>query len=449
MNDESFAAKVNNFTTANPSTAFAGPLAFLNSYEYIMSEGLLTGLGASAEFQAGVSFWNRYGRTLFNASLGQVGYNASFPNGTSRPKPVLRTTGQSRIENSQINWALGFFGPTFQAVPNAAVANATSDFSVVIIPEGGTENNTLASYDSCSNDNVPEIGYIGDDDVYTYIPVYLQNATARLQSYAPIGFQLTTNDTYAMQSICAYESGYIGSSDFCNLFTEDEWAGFENTLDIEYYYDYAYGNPTGRAQGIGYVQELFARLQNQYITSSTSSVNSTIDNNPQQFPLGQAFYADFTHDDTIVSVLTALSVDFFREAPSLTQFPPDPNRHFILSKMTPFGGRLITEVIGCNDPNPSPVHDHRTQYYPTQYGYDPAKATNKFIRMRLNNGIVPLDTIRGGLCGGEGGMCAIGKFVESQKDADRLAKYGFACFGNYTVDNVGSRGQDYDGTISA
>jgi len=39
-------------------------------------------------------------------------------------------------------------------------------------------------------------------------------------------------------------------SDFCGLFTEEEWAGFENTLDIEYYYDYAYGNPTGRAQGI-------------------------------------------------------------------------------------------------------------------------------------------------------------------------------------------------------
>lgn len=29
-------------------------------------------------------------------------------------------------------------------------------------------------------------------------------------------------------------------SDFCNLFTEDEWAGFEQTLDIEYYYDYAW-----------------------------------------------------------------------------------------------------------------------------------------------------------------------------------------------------------------
>jgi hypothetical protein len=36
-----------------------------------------------------------------------------------------------------------------------------------------------------------------------------------------------------MQSICAYEYAYIGISDFCGLFTADEWAGFENTLDIE------------------------------------------------------------------------------------------------------------------------------------------------------------------------------------------------------------------------
>ena len=240
--------KVTNFTTANPASSFTGPLAFLSSYQYIMGESYLTGLGASTEFMAGVQFWNRYGRTLYNASVGQVSYNASYINGTARPKPVLRTTSQSRIENSQISWALGFFGPSFQEVPDPTVANATSAFEVVIIPEGGTENNTLASYDSCFNDNIAAIGYIGDDDVYTYIPIYLANATARLQAYAPNGFTFTTNDTYAMQSICAYENGYIGQSDFCNLFTEDEWAGFENTLDIEYYFDYAYGNPTGKLE---------------------------------------------------------------------------------------------------------------------------------------------------------------------------------------------------------
>ncbi|KUJ23822.1 putative phytase [Mollisia scopiformis] len=460
-NDARFAQKLSNFTSGNSTASFTGPLAFLNKYQYVMQDsGLLTGIGASTEFAAGVTFWNRYGRTLYNATQAQLAYNASYPNGTARAPVVLRTTSQSRIENSQINWALGFFGTSFQTVPDPTLANFTSPFEVVIIPEGGTENNTLASYDSCFNDDDAVIGYLGDDDLFTYLPKYLGAATARLQKYAPSGFTFNYNDTYAMQSICAYEYNYIGMSDFCYLFTADEWAGFENTLDMELYsltaadyYDYSYGNPTGRAQGIGYVQELIARLTHTYITTSDSSVNSTIDNNPTTFPLHQPFYADFSHDDIIVSVLTAMSVDYFRDPPSLTQYPPNPNRHFILSHMTPFGGRLITETIGCSSPDPYPVKTHHTAYTPTQYGYDPANATYKFVRMRLNNGIVPLNTIRGGYCGNAtsgrvDGMCAMEAFLESQESAYMLSNYDYACFGNYSIANATS-GMDYDGTISA
>lgn len=416
-----------------------------------MGESYLTGLGAATEFSSGVAFWNRYGRTLYNASVAQLAYNATSSNGTARPKPVLRTTGQSRIENSQINWALGFFGTSFQRIPDPTLKNFTDGdlFDVVIIPEGGTENNTLASYDSCLNEGVSGIGDLGDQDLEKYIPKYLADATKRMQAYVPSGFNFTVNDTYAMQSICAYETNYIGSSDFCNFFTEDEWAGFENTLDIEYFYDYAAGNPTGRAQGIGYVQELIARLTNQYITSSNSSVNSTITNNAQDFPLGRPFYADFSHDDIIISVLTAMSLDYFREAPSLTQYPPDPKRHFNLGKMTPFGARLVTEVVGCGSADPVAVHNHRTQYYPTQYGYNAKNATHKFIRMRLNNGILPLDTIRGGACVGRtDGLCAMDKFLSSQSNAYALSNYDYACFGNYTIINP-TNGNDYDGTIFA
>ena len=232
--DQFLAVKLTNFTSNSSSGAFTGPLTFLNTYQYILQDtGLLTGLGASTEFMAGVTFWNRYGRTLYNATVAQLAYNASAADGSARPKPVLRTTGQSRIENSQINWALGFFGPSFMKTPNPTLANFTSEFDVVIIPEGGTENNTLASYDSCFNDKDQVIGYLGDLNLFQYIPKYLGAATARLQKYAPSGFTFTVNDTYAMQSICAYESTYIGVSDFCSLFTHDEWAGFENTLDME------------------------------------------------------------------------------------------------------------------------------------------------------------------------------------------------------------------------
>ena len=156
-------------------------------------ESYLTGIGAATEFMAGVTFWNRYGRTLYNASVGQLQYNASFPNGTSRPKPVLRTTSQSRIENSAINWAQGFFGDSFMVTPDEFLVNATKSYNLTIIPEGGTENNTLASYDSCANDNVESIGYIGDADLFTYVAIYLQAATARMQQYAPTGFVFTTN----------------------------------------------------------------------------------------------------------------------------------------------------------------------------------------------------------------------------------------------------------------
>ena len=306
----------------------------------------------------------------------------------------------------------------------------------------------MASYDSCSNDNVESIGYIGDDDLFTYIPKYLTNATTRLQQYVPSDLELTTNDTYAMQSICAYETQYIGQSDFCGLFTADEWAGFELTTEIEYYYDYAWGNPTSRAQGIGYVQELFARLQNQYITVSSSSVNSSYDNNAEQFPLGEPFYADFSHDDIIISVLTALSIDYFREGPDLNTVPPAKNRTFVLSNLTPFGGRLITEVIGCSCSDPAEQSNARTQYYPTQYGYDPVNAPNKFIRMRVNNGILPLGSIPGGACAGrQDGMCEMGKFFEAESNATALANYQYACFANFTIDNAADRGKDYDGTI--
>jgi len=116
----------------------------------------LTGVGADTEFTSGTTFWNRYGRTLYNATPGQLQYNATYPNGTARPKPLLRTTSQSRIENSEISWALGFFGPSFYPTPMPGLESFVNGslFDVVIIPEGGTENNTLAAYDSCFEDDL-------------------------------------------------------------------------------------------------------------------------------------------------------------------------------------------------------------------------------------------------------------------------------------------------------
>ena len=69
--------------------------------------------------------------------------------------------------------------------------------------------------------------------------------------------------------------------------------------------------------------------------------------------------------------------------------------------------------------------------------------------MRLNNGIVPLASIRGGVCAGRtDGLCSLSSFLKSQENAYALSNYQYACFGNYTIPNATS-GQDFDGTISA
>lgn len=217
------------------------------------------------------------------------------------------------------------------------------------------------------------------------------------------------------------------------------------------YYLYSYGNPTGRAQGIGYLQELMARIRHQFIASSNSSVNATLDDNPTTFPLGQQIYADFSHDDIIISVLTAMSLDYLKDAPTTSKFPPSADNHFTLSRLTPFGANLITEVIGCGASDPEPVERRRVAYAPGQYGYEASNSSYKFVRMRLNNGILPLNTIRGGQCGDAtsgrlDGLCALDSFLESQESAFELSNYAFACFGNYTLANS-TTGIDYDGTI--
>lgn len=95
----------------------------------MLGSGTLLPSGAAQLSAAAADFWNTRGRLLYNATVGQTFYNASFTNGTARPLPLLRTTGQERILDSALSWANTFFGPE----------NATSKYNLLVIPEGGTE----------------------------------------------------------------------------------------------------------------------------------------------------------------------------------------------------------------------------------------------------------------------------------------------------------------------
>jgi hypothetical protein len=82
-------------------------------------------------------------------------------------------------------------------------------------------------------------------------------------------------------------------------------------------YDSAFGSPLSRALGIGYVQELVARLTHTRIETHNSSTNATLDDNPITFPLDHDLYVDATHE---VVVLYS-KFDILRLAYSYSTFP--------------------------------------------------------------------------------------------------------------------------------
>ena len=403
---------------------FTGPLKFLNTWSLQLGTDVLVPNGAAMAYKSGVDFWNEYGRILYDSLPNQAYYN-----GSGRAKLLFRTTAIPRTYDTLTNWATGFFGPY----------NSTDEYSILPISYSSGSNNTLAGYVTCTPFTAPNLAssqYLNN----------LSDTVARISAFAPSFSNLTASDVRVMQLLCIYEYNVFDASDFCRLFTMKEWQDLDEEGNKAFYDSSSFGSPRGRAQGLGYVEELIARLTNKLINVSDSAVNSTLDSSETTFPLNQPFYTDMSHEFNILSVLTSLSIDYFRD--NVTNgSPTSSGRHFQLSYMTPFASRLITEKIGCVSSTPSPTNDTRTQYSRSQYGYSAALATNKFIRMRLNNGILPLNTIRGGLCsqGRTDGLCPMDNFIASQKDAKILANYQYVCFANYTVD---SNTFHNDGTIS-
>ncbi|KAL3303679.1 histidine acid phosphatase [Colletotrichum asianum] len=67
--------------------------------------------------------------------------------------------------------------------------------------------------------------------------------TKRLNALAS-DFNFTVNNVFGMQQLCGYETVIRGRSPFCDLdlFSPDDWLGWEYTEDIRYHYNVGYGN---------------------------------------------------------------------------------------------------------------------------------------------------------------------------------------------------------------
>lgn len=262
--------------------------------------------------------------------------------------------------------------------------------------------------------------------------MYTKNALPRLSAHLPKNFNLTEMDVLAMMNLCPYEYALLGSSPFCSLFTEQEWKDYEYVLDMQFYGDYGFGSASGRAQGIGYILELEARLRSMLIDSSDTSINDTFDNNTDSFPLNQPLYLDMSHDNTIVSVLSALSLDYFKYGPRglVPSVEHAPSRTFKLNEITPFGANLAFEIWTV--PKSVSLYDLTATLYknPDLSGL---ANTETYLRIALNSAPVPLD----GLPGCEthkNGFCKVSGFLSGVETLRKTAEYQFTCFGKYRED---------------
>ncbi|KAF9533657.1 phytase [Crepidotus variabilis] len=362
----------------------SGPLEFLNSWTYKLGEELLTPFGRQQLYDLGISARMKYGFLLQNFT-------------EKNTIPVFRTESQDRMLASAMNFAIGFFGYPFD-----------KQYQQLITIEAKSFNNTLAPYSTCSNANQGEKASRGLWYIQRWADIYLKNAKERLQKYFH-GLELSTEDVYTMQQMCPYETVALGYSKFCELFTEEEWEGFNYGLDLQFWYGSAFGSPVARIQGIGYIQELVSRLTHTRITEHRTSTNSTITDSPVYFPLNESLYVDATHEVVVLNIITALNLTNFAASGPLPHTHIPPNRSFRVSELAPFATNVQFQLLECSDIPTGPQ-----------------------IRIIINDGVVPLTGIKG--CPQQkDGMCSVDAFVKAQKETIEDADWDWECHGDWEV----------------
>ena len=385
---------------------FTGNLSFVNSWSYRLGSEILVPVGRQQLFDSGVLHYYNYAH-LYNTST----------------KIIARTTSQDRMLKSAEYFMAGFFGQEW-----------TQNATLEVIIDLKNFNNSLAGRRNCKNTQSKTgvaLGGTNASDVWQNI--YLRDARQRLQSWSGDSFSWKISDVYKAQSLCPYETVAYGYSAWCQVFNYTEWEGFEYSADLEFAGDHLFQSPTGRAVGIGYVEEFLARLNSHLLTSSTAQDNITLDNNPTTFPLNQTLYFDFSHETNIVHILTAFGLKQF--APILPPQPegrPDPDRALKISHIQPFAGRLDIEIISA----PRPVSSSRDGSHKDKSEYEEGEPT-KYIHFILNQRTLPLGKSFAECGDRKDGWCELNTFLKTQKDNLAKAQYEYSCFGHYPPEDYG------------
>ncbi|KAJ4244773.1 hypothetical protein NW762_014350 [Fusarium torreyae] len=253
--------------------------------------------------------------------------------------------------------------------------------------ESGADS--LTPYKACPGYS----GSTGSDESSVYQEKYAKPIVARFNHLAP-DFNFTVNDIFGMQQICGYETVVHGKSPFCNLelFTPDDWLGWEYSEDVRYHYNAGYGNQISGYVGLPWF-------------NSTADLLLSDDSD-------EDLYVSFTHRELPPMVLVAMGL-FNNSEPGGS--PSQINDTMPLSKINyrrawksshvlPFLSNIAVERLNCTN----------------SYGYD----DGEYYRVLVNSAPQPLPDCNDG----PGTSCSRKGFEEYVQDrADMFAGFSDKC----------------------
>lgn len=350
------------------ATSYGSGYEFIETYEYTLGADQLTVFGQQELVNSGTKFYGRY------ESL------------TRQASPFVRSSGQDRVIESARNWTQGFHAARLADEKAEGVADAYP-YDIVIISEDTGSNNTL-DHGLCTVFEDGADAEIGDDAQAVWQANFTPNITARLNTNLP-GANLSNADIISLMDLCPYNTvadaqGII--SEWCGLFTTDEWKSYDYYQTLGKYYGYGAGNPLGPTQGVGFTNELIARLTGTPVVDHTST-NHTLDDNPATFPLNRTLYADFSHDNDMTGIFYAMGL--YNNTPALSKSSVQTAEEldgYSSAWTVPFAARMYVEKMVCED-----------------------TGSEELVRVLVNDKVRPLVNCDAD----ELGRCTVSKFVDS------------------------------------
>jgi acid phosphatase len=213
-----------------------------------------------------------------------------------------------------------------------------------------------------SNSHNDYVGYI--DETFPQAKV----AAQRLNTEYP-GLNLTSYDIESLMLLASYELSSKSSSPWFNVFTQEEWIGFEYHKSLYFYY----------CAGPGF---------KWYVPTGSVYVNATrtlLNDGPEE--VGEMFW-NFSHDTDITPILALLGIGVPPQNPPLDGNNIPFGQYYSISEVCPMGTHFTIERLNCDDASIS--------------------GKGIFVRFVLNDSVEPLPHCQDG----PGFSCRLDKYNE-------------------------------------